>query len=108
MKQSTILRSASRRTALKALIAAPAALSAVSAWRPFSAGAQEAEHRADEHANERATHVVIPRQLVPEAVGQAQHPLSHGHVGKHVIEQMGGALSHPAAAATRTNRAAFA
>jgi LCP family protein required for cell wall assembly len=42
MKQSTTLRSASRRTALKALIAAPAALSAVSAWRPFSAGAQEA------------------------------------------------------------------
>src|SRR6478609_1036122 len=42
MKQSKTFRSTTRRTALKALIAAPAALAAVSAWRPFSAGAQEA------------------------------------------------------------------
>jgi polyisoprenyl-teichoic acid--peptidoglycan teichoic acid transferase len=42
MKQSTTFRTASRRTALKALIAAPAALSAVSAWRPFNARANEA------------------------------------------------------------------
>jgi len=41
------------------------------------------------------------------AIGQTQHPLPHGHVGEHVIDQMGGALGHPAAAATRTKRAAF-
>ena len=71
------------------------------------AGAQEAEHGADEHGDDPAAHVVIPRQLVPQAVRQTQHPLPHGHVGEHVIEQVGGALGHPAAAATRTHRAAF-
>jgi hypothetical protein len=33
--------------------------------------------------------------------------LPHGHVGEHVIEQVGGSLGHPAAAATGTKRAAF-
>ena len=41
---------------------------------------------------------------VPQAVRQAQHPLPHGHVGEHVIEQVGSALGHPAATATWTNR----
>jgi hypothetical protein len=68
------------------------------------AGAQEAEHGTDEHGDDPATQVVIPRPLVPQAVRQAQDPLPHGHVGEHVVEQVGGSLRHPAAAATRTER----
>jgi len=35
------------------------------------AGAKEAEHRA--------TQLVVPRQLIPQTVGQTQDPLSRGH-----------------------------
>ena len=66
------------------------------------------EHGAHEHGDDRTTQVVVPRQLIPQAVRQAQHPLPHGHVGEHVIDQVGGALRHPAAAATGTDRAALA
>ena len=72
------------------------------------ASAQQPEHGAEEHGDDGAAQVVVPRQLVPQAVRQTQHPLPHGHVGEHVIDQVGGALGHPAAAATRTQRAAFA
>ena len=51
-----------------------------------AASAQKAEHRADEHGDDPAAHVVIPRQLVPHAVWQTQDPLPHRHVGEHVIE----------------------
>ena len=85
------------------------------------ANAQEAEHRAEKHGNDRATQVVVPRQLVPQAVRQTENPLHpsaaaapgtsalpHGHVGEHVVEQVGGSLRHPAAAAARTHRPRFA
>ena len=72
------------------------------------ASAQEAEHGSGEQANDPAAHVVIPGQLAPQAVGQTQDPLSHGHVREYVINQVGGALGHPAAAATRTDREALA
>jgi hypothetical protein len=72
------------------------------------AGAQAAEHRADEHSDDGAAQVVVPRQVVPHAVWQAEHPLTHGHIGEHVIEQVRGSLRHPAAAATGTHRAALA
>jgi hypothetical protein len=54
-----------------------------------------------------STHFVIPRQLVPHAVQEAEHTLANGHVGEHVIERVGGAFCHPAAAATRTEGAPF-
>jgi len=69
------------------------------------AGAQQAEYRTKEHRDDGAARVVIPRELVAQAVRQTQHPLSHGHVGEHVIDEVGGALVHPAAAAARTERA---
>jgi hypothetical protein len=69
--------------------------------------AQAPEHGPDEHGDDPAAHVVIPRQLVPHAVREAQNPLPNGHVGEHVIEQVGGALGHPAPAATRTEGAPF-
>ena len=69
---------------------------------------QGAEHRTDKHRDDRATAFVVPRQLVSQPVGQTQHPLTHGHVGPHLIDQVGGALGHPMATATRTDRAALA
>ena len=69
-----------------------------------SASAKEPEYRADEYANDGATQMVMPRQLIPQAVRQAEHPLSHGRVGEHVVDEVGGALGHSAAAATRTDR----
>jgi hypothetical protein len=36
------------------------------------AGAQEAEHRPKEHGDHPAAHVVIPRQLVPHPVREAE------------------------------------
>ena len=85
------------------------------------ASAQQAEHGADEHGDDRATQVVVPRQLVTKPVRQTEHPLHpsaaaapgtpalpHRNVGEHVIEQVGGSLGHPAAAATGTDRAALA
>jgi len=71
-------------------------------------GAQEAEHRADEQGDDPAAYVVIPRQLVPHAVGQTQDPLPHRHVGEHVIEQVGSSLSHSATATTWTQGSALA
>jgi hypothetical protein len=72
------------------------------------ASAQETEHRTDEHGDNSAAHVVIPRLLVPRAVGQTQDPLPHRHVGEHVMEQVGGSLSHSAAATTWTQGPALA
>jgi len=34
------------------------------------ASARQAEHRAKEHGDDPAAHVVIPRQLVPQAVAR--------------------------------------
>jgi hypothetical protein len=60
------------------------------------ASAQKAEHAADEHGDDGATQVVVPRHLVPQAVRQTDNPLPDRHVGEHVVEQVGGALGHPA------------
>ena len=66
------------------------------------AGPQHAEHRAEEHGHDRPAEIVVPREHMAEAVRQAQHPLPHGHVREHVIDQVRSPLGHPAAAATRT------
>jgi hypothetical protein len=63
--------------------------------------------RAKEHGDHSAAQVVIPRQLIPQAIRQAEHPFPHGHVGEHMIEEVGGALGHPAAAAAWTQRLRF-
>lgn len=72
------------------------------------AAPQPAAHRAQEHRDDGATEVVIPGEPIPQAVGQAQHPLPHSHIGKDVIDQVRGALGHPPPTAARTERPAFA
>ena len=46
--------------------------------------------------------------MVPQAVRQTQDPLPDGHVGEHAIDEVGGALGHPATAAAGTQRPALA
>ena len=85
------------------------------------AAAQPAQHGAQGHADDGAAQIVVPRELAPHAVRQAQHPLhpsaaaapgtpalAHGHVWKDAIHQVRGPLGHPAAAATRTKTQPFA
>ena len=69
---------------------------------------QPPQHRTHEDGDDRATQVVIPRQPVAQAIRQTQDPLPHGHVGKHVVHEMCGALGHSGASATRTEAAALA
>jgi len=72
---------------------------------PARAGAQPAQHGAHVDGDDRTAQVVVPRQLVTNAVRQAQDPLPHGYVGEDAIDQMGGPLGHPATAAARTEAA---
>ena len=69
---------------------------------------QPAEHGTHIDSDDGAAQVVVPRQLVTQAVGQAQHPLPDWNIGKHVVHQMRGALGHSAATATRAKAAPFA
>jgi hypothetical protein len=40
--------------------------------------------------------------------GEAQHPLANGHVRKHMVDEMGRTLGHPAPPAARAEAATFA
>jgi hypothetical protein len=75
---------------------------------PACAGAQGAEHRAEERGDHRAAQIVVPRQPIAHAIRQAEDPLPYGHVGEHAIHQVRGALAHPTATATRTEPASLA
>jgi len=75
---------------------------------PTRATSDDAEHGAHVHGDDRATQIVIPRQHVPQPVRQTQHPLSHRHVGEHMIHQVRRAFGHAPAATTGTEPAAFA
>ena|SRR5437870_4023860 len=72
------------------------------------AAAEEPEHCADGHAADRAAQVMIPRQQVPQPMRQAQHPLTHWHIGPDVIDQMRSSLRHAAATTARAEPAALA
>jgi hypothetical protein len=71
------------------------------------ASTQKPEHGADEDGDDPAAHVVMPRQLIPQAVGQTQHPLPYRDIGEHMIEEVGRALGHPATPTTGTKSAAL-
>jgi len=63
--------------------------------------ALEAEQHAHVHAEHRARECVIPRQQIAQPVRHAQHPLAHGHLRKHLVDQARGALGHAPAATAR-------
>jgi hypothetical protein len=64
--------------------------------------------RPHEHGDHRPAHVVAPRELVPQAVRQAEHPLPHRHVRQDVVNKVRGVFRHAAAAAARTKAAPLA
>ena len=51
---------------------------------------------------------MVPGQHVPQPVGKREHPLANGDVGEHMIDEVSGALGHPAPAAARAHRPGFA
>ena len=69
------------------------------------AAAQPSQHGTHIDRDHRAAQLVVPRQLVPQAMRYAEHPLSHRHIGEHGIHQVRGTLGHPPAAATWTEAA---
>jgi hypothetical protein len=69
---------------------------------PPRALAQKPKHGTHVHGHHRPTEIVIPGEQVPQAVRDAQDPLPHRHVGKHVIDEMSRTLRHPSAAAAGT------
>jgi len=94
--------------AAEALHDGHASTTAIRDARPTRLGAQRTLDRVHEDRDNRATEVVVPRELIPKPVRQAEHPLSHGHIRKDPINQMCCALRHPAAAAARTEAAPLA
>jgi hypothetical protein len=57
-------------------------------------------------------HVAHQRRVVGKPVAQRkwqrEHPLPHGHLGQHAIDQMRGGVGHSAAAARGTEAPALA
>jgi hypothetical protein len=51
---------------------------------------------------------VIPRQEVPQPIGQREHPLAHRNERNHFVHQVRGALGHPPAPAARAEPPALA
>ena len=66
---------------------------------------QLAKHRLREHSSHRAAEIVVPGKEISKPVRQAQDPLAHGHIGEDVVDQMRGALGHPATATAWTESA---
>ena len=62
------------------------------------AAAQPAQHGPHVHRDDRAAQIVVPRQLIPQAMGHAQDPLSDRHVGEHMIDEVRRPLGHAPAA----------
>jgi hypothetical protein len=74
----------------------------------FGAGAEGAEYRAHEKADDLTADVMAPRELIPQTVWKAQDPLADRHIRQHVIDEMRGTLRRAAAAAAWTETASLA
>ena len=55
-----------------------------------------------------ATELVVPRQEIAEAMGQAQHPLSYRHMRQDAVHETRGAFGHAPAPAARAEAAPLA
>jgi len=74
--------------------------------------ARAATQRREDAAHEDAEHGLHQRCVVGEPVaqreGQREHPLAHGHLGQHAIDEVRGGVGHTAAAAGGAEAAALA
>ena len=57
---------------------------------------QEPQDRPHRHRCHRAAEIMVPGQLVAQAIRQRQHPLPHRHIGEHVVDQVCRPFGHPA------------
>jgi hypothetical protein len=62
-------------------------------------------YRAEQHAGHCGAQVVAPIQGVADVRQQGEHPLSHGHLGPDVIDEVRRALGHATSATGRTEPA---
>lgn len=69
---------------------------------------QPTSNRPRVHGHDGTTERMIPGQQVPQPRRQREHPLPHGHIWKHAIHQMRGALRHATPPAARAEAAALA
>jgi hypothetical protein len=74
---------------------------------PARTPTHESQHAANGDAHDGATEVVIPGQEIPKPMRETQDPLTNGHVGEHVIDEMCRAVGHPAPGTTGTKATAF-
>ena len=72
------------------------------------AAAQVDEERSQEGAEHIARQPGVPRTPVTEPIGQGQHPLAHGHLGEHALDQVGGCVRHSASTTGWTEATPFA
>jgi hypothetical protein len=66
--------------------------------------AQHANNAPDEHTGDRPAKIVVRRQPVPQPVRHTQDPMPNRDVRKHPIDQVRGALCHPAPPAAWAER----
>ena len=64
---------------------------------------QKLQDRPHRHCGHRAAEIMVPGELVAQAIRQRQHPLPHRHVGEHMFDQVRGALGHPASTTAPTH-----
>jgi hypothetical protein len=68
----------------------------------------EIEQRPGMDCEHRPTETVIPRQEVPQPVGQREHPLAHWDGRDDLVHKMGGAPGHSSSTAARAEPPALA
>ncbi len=69
---------------------------------------EKALHAAHEDAPHRAKEFWVVSEQVANAIREGKHPLAHGHVGEHFIDEVCGIIGHAAASARRAEAATFA
>ncbi len=85
-----------------------AALAACERHAGSRAPPQRGEDGAHEEAEHRARERAVVGQAVAQGKGQRQHPLPHGDLGQHAVDEVCGGVGHAAAAARRAEAAALA
>ncbi len=59
---------------------------------------ERGEDRAHEDGEDQARKARVVGEAVAERKGQREHPLAHGHLGQHAVDEMGGRVGHAPAA----------
>jgi hypothetical protein len=74
------------------------ALTAMNSELIASATALVGEHRAQEGLQDFTGEPRVSRTAIPVRIGEGEDPLPDGHLGQHVVDEMGGGVRHAPAA----------